>query len=82
MSTTSTIDVGLFIPEDAIPIAAAVIGKHPSFRLDFDSNPDGVSLYLPRRPAGAVAYLDRLTDAIAALRTDIVAFAGTESKTG
>lgn len=77
MSTPPTIDVGLFIPDDAIPTAAPVIGKHPSFRLDLDSNADGVSLYLPRRAAGAVAYLDHLAMAIATLRADVVEFSRT-----
>jgi hypothetical protein len=71
----------LFVPDDALPVAAPVIGEHPTFRLDLDSTADGVSLYLPHQPATAVAYLDQLTVAIATLRAEVVAFSRTASKT-
>jgi hypothetical protein len=74
MSTTPALEAGLFVPEDALPVAIAVIGDRPTFRLDLDSTDFGVSLYLPNQPAGAVAYLDHLTVATATLRADIVAF--------
>ncbi|WP_194908099.1 hypothetical protein [Catenulispora rubra] len=74
MSTTPALEVGLFVPGEALPVAIAVIGNRPTFRLDLDSTDEGVSLYLPNEPASAVAYLDHLAVAIATLRADIVAF--------
>ena len=74
MSTTPALEIGLFVPADTIPVAIAVIGDHPRFRLDLDSADFGVSLYLPSEPASAVAYLDHLAVAIATMRADIVAF--------
>jgi hypothetical protein len=74
MSTPPALDVRLYVPEDSIPVAIAVTGDRPTFRLDLESTVDGVSLYLPNQPAGALAYLDHLAVAIATLRADIVAF--------
>ena len=74
MSTSPALEIGLFVPEDALPVAIAVIGDHLTFRLDLDSTDEGVPLYLPTSPAAAVAYLDHLAVAIATLRADIVAF--------
>jgi hypothetical protein len=74
MSTTPALEVGLFVPDDALPVAIPVIDDHPTFRLDLDSTDFGVSLYLPNQPASAVAYLDHLAVAIATLRADVIAF--------
>ena len=77
MSRTPALEVSLFAPKDALPVAIAVIGDRPTFRLDLDSNDKGVSLYLPNQPAGAIAYLNHLAVAIATLRADVVEFSRT-----